>query len=81
MNNEIPCKICGYPTGIRFNIDFVPVPVCEECAATIFMQQAQWYTEQAGDMVPKATYEEAGVQIGKLQEEVKNLRHTLREIM
>lgn len=40
------CKVCGSLTNSIFNIDFKAVPVCEECARRIFLQQAQWYTEQ-----------------------------------
>lgn len=81
MNNEIPCMVCGELTPVRFNIDLKATPICESCAAAIFMQQAQWYTQAMGDMVPRKDYEEVIIQIGELQEEIKNLRHTLRDIM
>ncbi len=38
-----PCKLCEEKTGTRFNINFKAVPICEECARSIFIQQAQWY--------------------------------------
>lgn len=41
------CKLCGTQTENRFNIDFKAVPVCEGCATTIFLQQAQWYAKNA----------------------------------
>jgi hypothetical protein len=37
------CKVCGDKTNSGFNIDFKLVPICEGCAAAIFLQQAQWY--------------------------------------
>lgn len=30
------------PTEVGFNINFDIVPICEDCAMTIFIQQAQW---------------------------------------
>jgi len=40
------CKICGNKTEVVFNIDFNAVPICEDCATAIFIQQAKWYAEQ-----------------------------------
>ena len=40
------CRICKTPTEIGFNIDFDLVPICEGCAAAIFLQQANWYVRQ-----------------------------------
>jgi hypothetical protein len=40
------CKVCGEKTTTIFNIDFKPVPICESCAASIFLQQATLYTKQ-----------------------------------
>ena len=37
------CKICRNKTGTSFNIDFKMVHICESCATSIFIQQAQWY--------------------------------------
>lgn len=39
------CKICNTPTDTVFNISFKAVPVCESCAASIFVQQSRWYVE------------------------------------
>lgn len=39
------CKICGEPTKVIFNINFEAIPICENCATRIFLQQAQWYTK------------------------------------
>lgn len=39
------CKLCDEITGNVFNIDFEAVPICEDCATAIFMQQAQWYSK------------------------------------
>lgn len=43
MNKELNCKICGKPTEASFNINFCPIPVCESCSSTIFIQQAAYY--------------------------------------
>lgn len=40
------CKICKTETTTVFNINFEAVPICEECARTIFIQQAIWYSKQ-----------------------------------
>lgn len=40
------CKICHTATSNVFNIDFKAVPICEDCATTIFIQQAIFYTKQ-----------------------------------
>lgn len=40
------CKVCGDPTDVSFNIGFKKTPICENCAISIFLQQAKWYTEQ-----------------------------------
>lgn len=37
------CKICKGKAESSFNINFKLVPICENCAATIFLQQATWY--------------------------------------
>ena len=39
------CKVCGDKTEVVFNIDFKATPICENCATSIFLQQAKWYTE------------------------------------
>lgn len=39
------CKLCGEPTKNLFNISFRPTPICEPCAATVFLQQAQYYVK------------------------------------
>ena len=40
------CKICGSKTDIGFNIKFKLVNICEDCAKSIFIQQATWYVNQ-----------------------------------
>lgn len=39
------CKVCGKKTDIVFNISFKAVAICENCASSIFLQQARYYTE------------------------------------
>lgn len=39
------CKVCDKPTKTGFNIDFKLVPICEECANAIFIQQAQYFIQ------------------------------------
>lgn len=39
------CKICGCKTLNVFNLNFKPVPICEVCSASIFLQQATWYVK------------------------------------
>ena len=39
------CKICGNNTNIIFNIDLKAIHICENCATSIFIQQAVWYTQ------------------------------------
>lgn len=34
-----PCVICDYQTKNRFNINFNSMPICEECANAITIQQ------------------------------------------
>jgi len=40
------CKLCEEETEVVFNINFKATPICESCASRIFLQQAQWYTQQ-----------------------------------
>ena len=40
------CKFFGTPTNVVFNINFKAKPICEDCATSIFLQQAKWYGEQ-----------------------------------
>lgn len=40
------CKVCGEKTNTVFNINLTATPICESCGASIFLQQAQWYTQQ-----------------------------------
>ena len=40
------CKICGEKTNVVFNINLKKTHICEGCAASIFIQQAQWYSKQ-----------------------------------
>lgn len=37
------CKICGKETDVIFNINFKVVHICDDCARSIFIQQAKWY--------------------------------------
>lgn len=37
------CKLCGYKTESVFNIRLKAVHICEDCARSIFIQQAKWY--------------------------------------
>lgn len=39
------CKVCGDKTKVAFNINFEAISICENCAASIFLQQAKWYVE------------------------------------
>lgn len=41
------CKLCGTPTEVGFNIKLKLVPVCESCACSIFLQQANWYVKES----------------------------------
>lgn len=41
-----PCKVCSEKTATRFNINFKAVPICEQCARSIFIQQAVWYNSE-----------------------------------
>lgn len=40
------CKVCGDKTSVIFNIDLKAVHICESCATSIFIQQAQWYVKK-----------------------------------
>lgn len=37
------CRVCGDRTNTLFNIGFSMVHICEDCARSIFIQQAKWY--------------------------------------
>jgi len=43
MAKENNCKVCGAKTTVVFNINFKAVPICDDCARTIFFQQATYY--------------------------------------
>ena len=45
------CKICGFKTEVVFNIDFKATPICEDCASSIFIQQASWYVKERGQKI------------------------------
>jgi ribosome-binding protein aMBF1 (putative translation factor) len=47
------CKLCGDLTDTVFNIDFKAVPVCEGCAASVFLQQANWYIKESISKIHK----------------------------
>lgn len=40
------CKMCSTKTNVGFNINLTLVPVCEDCATAIFIQQANFYAHQ-----------------------------------
>jgi hypothetical protein len=40
------CKVCKCKTKVVFNINFKAIYICEDCASSIFIQQAKWYIEQ-----------------------------------
>ena len=46
MKKHKICKLCGNETNSGFNINFELIPICEKCAITIFLQQANWYAKQ-----------------------------------
>jgi len=37
-----PCTICKKPTQWIYNIGFKPVPICEDCADSITMQNVSY---------------------------------------
>ena len=39
------CIICEKETQVIFNINFTRTNICEDCASSIFIQQASWYTK------------------------------------
>lgn len=41
-----PCKVCGTPTAVVFNINSKAKSICEDCSTSIFLQQASWYGKQ-----------------------------------
>lgn len=43
------CKLCGDPTDVIFNINLKATPICEYCASSIFLQQAQWYVKVSSE--------------------------------
>lgn len=42
---ERNCRVCDAPTETIFNISFSAASICESCANSIFLQQAQWYVQ------------------------------------
>ena len=40
------CKICSTQTQVLFNIKSKVVPICQDCATDIFLEQAVWYSKQ-----------------------------------
>lgn len=59
QNKFQPCRLCGTATPAVINIKFKAVPICEGCCAAVFIQQAQWYTEQDYSHLYKARLPEA----------------------
>ncbi len=51
---KTPCKICKGTTESMFNINFKLVHICERCATTIFVQQAQWYAKGLSESEDRA---------------------------
>jgi hypothetical protein len=45
VENALDCLLCGDKTQNVFNIGFNAMPVCERCAASITLQQVQFYTQ------------------------------------
>jgi hypothetical protein len=43
--NMKKCKVCEFETEVIFNIDFKEISICENCATSIFLQQARWYVD------------------------------------
>lgn len=50
------CKICGAKTETIFNINLEAVPICEDCAKSIFIQQAVWYNKQKSTSIDKSIF-------------------------
>lgn len=46
VDDSKSCKVCSDETKTVFNINFKATPICESCAISIFLQQANWYTQQ-----------------------------------
>jgi hypothetical protein len=50
------CKVCGAKTKVVFNINFKATPICEDCATSIFLQQAKWYAEMQVQKLPISSF-------------------------
>lgn len=48
----LTCKICGDKTKVGFNINLELVPICQNCATAIFLQEAKWLAEQSKEKTP-----------------------------
>ncbi len=46
MGDKQPCKVCGEQTIYIMNIKLKAVPICDDCAATITMQQVDWWVNE-----------------------------------
>lgn len=55
------CKICDRETETGFNIGFNLVPICEDCAASIFIQQSRWYVSLPVDIIIKGMRKDADI--------------------
>jgi len=64
MSETPKCKVCdNRKAATVFNIGGKQVPICEECADSIFLQQGKWYTtqEKEGARLTEIDIEEAKV--------------------
>lgn len=73
------CKLCKEPTNIVFNINFSAVNICENCASSIFIQQATWYTKT---MSRNMKEEKINGEIVNIQKKYQNvLREEISELI
>ncbi len=51
MNDRQPCKICKKKTVQVFNINFKPIPICQDCEYRIVKQSVMdmYKKEEASD--------------------------------
>jgi hypothetical protein len=58
--NVGPCKICDKWVSTFFNVNFHRVPICEDCATAITIQQIKWWAKRNGCKVPHDHIEKDG---------------------